>query len=196
MAPSDVPTRPLRRDAEANRLRILAAAEEVLAARGLDVGVDEIAQAAGVGVGTLYRRFPTKEELVAAILQARAAELVEAATAAAAGEPDPGAALRAGLRACALRIVRHRAFLTAVLGPLRSSPRVRAARRTLLDGLAPLLARAQEAGAVRADVVVEDLPVLLSAVGRGGRPVERSLVLVLDSLRPQGATPLPDAPAG
>jgi AcrR family transcriptional regulator len=188
-----VPTegRPLRRDAEANRLRILAAAEDVLAARGVDVGVDEIARAAGVGVGTLYRRFPAKDDLVTAIVEARVQELVAAVRRAAEGVEEPGAALRAGLRACAELLVRHRAFFTVVVGRYGGSPRLRAAKGELVGVLAPLLARAQDAGAVRGDVAAEDLPALLSSVGRAGRPFERSLVLALDALRPGGATPLP-----
>jgi AcrR family transcriptional regulator len=63
--------RPLRRDAEANRLRILAAAGRVFAERGLEVTMDDIAAAAGVGVGTVYRRFPDKQELIDALLGQR-----------------------------------------------------------------------------------------------------------------------------
>ena len=63
--------RPLRRDAERNRQRILAAAAEVFNERGLDVSLDEIARHAGVGVGTVYRRFSTKEELVEALFMER-----------------------------------------------------------------------------------------------------------------------------
>ena len=61
--------RPLRRDAERNRQRILTAASEVFNERGLDVSLDEIARHAGVGVGTVYRRFRTKEELIEALMQ-------------------------------------------------------------------------------------------------------------------------------
>src|SRR5205809_6714083 len=63
--------RPLRRDAERNRQRILAAAAEVFHERGLEVSLDEIARHAGVGVGTVYRRFRTKEELVEALFMDR-----------------------------------------------------------------------------------------------------------------------------
>ena len=63
MAPDPAPTpRPLRADAERNRRRILDAARELFAAKGLEVGLDEIARHAGVGVGTAYRRFPSKDD--------------------------------------------------------------------------------------------------------------------------------------
>src|SRR3954465_4513652 len=78
----------LRRDGERNRGRILDAARRAFAELGLDVGVDEIARRAGVGVGTLYRRFPTKQSLVAAICDARLGELQPAIDAALA-EEDP-----------------------------------------------------------------------------------------------------------
>jgi AcrR family transcriptional regulator len=68
--------RPLRRDAERNRLRILETAQQVFADRGLDVSLDEIAQHADVGVGTVYRRFPTKEALVDAVFEHRLEQLV------------------------------------------------------------------------------------------------------------------------
>src|SRR3954470_24749544 len=70
---------PLRRDAQRNRDRILAATRVAFQERGLDVGVDEIARRAGVGMGTLYRHFPTRAALVAGIVDARFAELTEAA---------------------------------------------------------------------------------------------------------------------
>src|SRR5262249_41876712 len=69
------PLRPLRADAARNRARILEAAREAFAESGLDVGVEEIARRAGVGKGTLYRRFPTKEALVRAIFEDMLAEL-------------------------------------------------------------------------------------------------------------------------
>src|ERR687883_144691 len=70
-------TRPLRADAERNRKRILEAADEVFAERGLDVSLDDIAAAAGVGVGTVYRRFPDKEALIDALFEDKLGEVVE-----------------------------------------------------------------------------------------------------------------------
>ena len=71
--------RPLRRDAERNRQRILAAAAEVLSERGLDATLDEVARAAGVGVGTVYRRFPDKESLIEELFRDRIDAMVRAA---------------------------------------------------------------------------------------------------------------------
>ena len=84
--------RPLRRDAERNRQRILAAAAEVFTERGLDATLDEVARAANVGVGTVYRRFPDKETLVAELFQDRIDGMVAVAEQALAA-PDPWQAL-------------------------------------------------------------------------------------------------------
>src|SRR5499425_2315450 len=84
--------RPLRRDAERNRQRILKAASEVFNERGLEVSLDEIARHAGVGVGTVYRRFRTKEELVEALFIDRIEE-VAALAEEAAEVPDPWSGL-------------------------------------------------------------------------------------------------------
>src|SRR5436305_10369575 len=79
--------RPLRRDAERNRQRILRAAAEVFTTRGLQVSLDDVAQHAGVGVGTVYRRFPDKESLVEALFEERIQAMVALAEKALA-EPD------------------------------------------------------------------------------------------------------------
>src|ERR1700684_2420836 len=80
--------RPLRRDAERNRQRILAAPAEVFSERGLDATLDEVARAAGVGIGTVYRRFPDKESLVSELFRERIDELVTVAAQASATQ-DP-----------------------------------------------------------------------------------------------------------
>src|ERR1700733_13464998 len=81
-------SRPLRRDAERNRVRILEAARAVFSERGLSGSYDDIADAAGVGVGTVYRRFPDREELIDALFESRVKEVAEAARSAA-ENPDP-----------------------------------------------------------------------------------------------------------
>jgi AcrR family transcriptional regulator len=197
----DRPARGLRKDAEANRERILAAAERVFAERGLDAGVDEIARAAGVGMGTLYRRFPTKEELVGAVVELRVGELAAAARAGLEAE-DAWEALRGALRAWAAAQAEHRGFLEAVAERYPRTDHLVAVRDELLDAYAPLLRRAQEEGLVRGDLVVEDLPFLLCGIGRRprgdlGLPPdlwERYFALTLDGLRAAAPTPLP-APA-
>jgi AcrR family transcriptional regulator len=188
--------RPLRADAERNRRRILDAAREVLAAHGSEASVDEIARVAGVGVGTVYRRFPTKEELVSAVLQDRVETLIERIEhASAAG--DPWEAFAGAVHAFAERIGSDRALLQTVqLAP--SDP----LRRRVRDALRPALERAQAAGVVRRDVVVEDIPVLAGVAARlpawrlERQPQlwERYLDVVLDGLRPASATPLRHEP--
>src|SRR2546421_9804063 len=84
--------RPLRRDAERNRQRILDAARVVFAERGLSGSHDDIAHQAGVGVGTVYRRFPDKEQLIDALFETRIEEIANVARAAA-ENPDPWSAL-------------------------------------------------------------------------------------------------------
>src|SRR3954452_25583966 len=87
-----VPGRPLRADAERNRTRLLDAARELFAERGLDVSMDEIAHHAGVGVGTAYRRFGSRDELIGALFEARMEEYVALAEDAL-REPDAWVAL-------------------------------------------------------------------------------------------------------
>jgi AcrR family transcriptional regulator len=192
---------PLRADAERNRRRILAAARTLFSERGLDVGVDEIARAADVGMGTLYRRFPTKDDLVVATVQERL-ELLLADIERAAGVPDAWEALSAALHVLGHRIAEDRGFFDAVHDRLRQAGRLHTLREGVLGALQPLLERAQAEGAVRDDVVVRDLTLLVMSVARqpalhaARQPLlwQRYLAVVLDGLRPAAATPLPQPP--
>jgi len=174
--------RPLRSDARRNRDRVLRAAQEVFGESGFDVPLDEIATRAGVGAGTVYRHFPTKEALFQAVVTDRVSGLVADAQRRAT-EADPGAAFfdfltRLGAEGVAKR---DTSDAIAVPGPLRDE---------LHDALAVLLQRAQHAGAVRADITAEDLVALFKGLldvvhedgdlGRAGRV----LALVIDGLRP------------
>lgn len=193
--------RPLRRDAQRNRERIVAAAREAFAASGIDVPVEEIARRAGVGMGTLYRRFPAKEDLVDAVLEETLEQFVAAAEEAVAGD-DAWAGLCAFLeRAFALH-VENRCLKDLVESGAHGRARAEASRERLRPLIRTLVAQAHEQGTLRPDFTPEDMPLVLWA---GGRIVQatadvapdlwrRHLGLVLDGLRAEAATPLPHAP--
>jgi AcrR family transcriptional regulator len=182
---------PLRADARRNRARILEAAREVFASEGLAVPIDTVAARAGIGVGTVYRHFPTKEALFAAIVTDRVEELATDARDALEAD-DPGAALFAFLTTMAERSAADMALADAFAAAgvdLKSG--IGVCKQHLYTALGDLLQRAQDAGAVRTDVTVSDVMVLLSgtciACGRQG--VEdaspRLVGVVLDGLRPR-----------
>src|ERR1700716_400947 len=133
-APS--PDRPLRRDAERNRQRILEAASVVFAERGLRGSHDDIARAAGVGVGTVYRRFPDKEQLIDALFEARVEEIADGARAAV-ENPDPGDALVDFLMRTQELQSKDRGLKEIVLGGARGAARASAARSLI----APVVAQ-------------------------------------------------------
>ncbi len=156
-------TRRPRADAERNRRRLLDAAAAVFGERGLDVSVAEIAQRAGIGHGTLFRNFPSKEDLIAAIVvdqmsdaAARGGELLES--------PEPGEALFEFLDEMAGRQQQARALFEAVQETFLANREIRAAHSEIVEVLDALLGRAQEVGAVRRDVKALDLLLLLKGV--------------------------------
>ena len=155
--------KPLRADAERNRRRLLDAAEALFAERGLDVGVAEIAQRAGVGRGTLFRNFPSKEHLIAAIVvdrmseaTARGVELVASG--------DPATSLFEFLDEVVGRQQRDRALFDAVADTLHTNADIRSAQAQVIGVLDALLAGAQEAGVVRTDVGAMDVLMLVKGV--------------------------------
>src|SRR5579862_4979056 len=141
--------RPLRADARRNREKVLRAARDAFAASGFAVPLDEIAARAGVGPGTVYRHFPTKEALFEAVAAGRVEDLIADARARAdTANPEEaffGFMARIGQEAQAKRDLPD---AIAVPGPLQDAVR---------EALAALLRRAQDAGAVRADVTAGDL---------------------------------------
>jgi AcrR family transcriptional regulator len=181
--------KPLRADALRNRRRVLEVAQEVFATEGLAVPIDEVARRAGVGVGTLYRHFPTKEALFAAVVLSR----LEAAVADAQdrlGSPEPGPAFFGFIE----QLVRHASSkkdLLEALGATGSEFKASFgdAKNELRAALAKLLARAQRAGAVRRDATVADVFALIygpfAAIGRDTDPKARArlLSIVCDGLR-------------
>lgn len=191
--------RPLRADAQRNRAKVLAAAEEVFAVQGTSASTEEVARKAGVGIGTVFRHFPTKESLLEAVLVALLERLAaEAEDLRAAG--DPGAAFfgffsrvvaQAGAKQAVTEALAE-AGIDARAATGRAGPGLKAALGVLLE-------RAQQAGAVRADVGPGEVMALLAgmsyAAGRaGGR--DEVLRIAFDGLRPQnGRAPGPSAPA-
>jgi AcrR family transcriptional regulator len=148
-------TRPLRADAQRNRTRILEAAEVVFAAEGIEVPVDTIAEKAGVGVGTLYRHFPTKEKLCEAILLERLVDLTADARAKA-DAPDPGQAFFAFLNHLAELSAAKRDLIAAVMGAgLEFEEAAAPVKEDLITAVGVLLERAQADGAVRSDVAAD-----------------------------------------
>jgi AcrR family transcriptional regulator len=194
-------TTALRADAQRNLVRVLDAAREVFAEQGIDAPVTEIADRAGVGVGTIFRRFPTKEDLLVAVVEQRTAQLIEAADVALESS-DPGAALRRFMETAAAMHISDVCWCDAGGTGLFARDGVRELIDVLVGKMGELLTRAQTAGQVRSDVRALDIPVLLMAVAKSGLMLEdavpgawkRYLAIVLDGLRPEAARPLPRRP--
>jgi AcrR family transcriptional regulator len=144
----------MRADAARNRAKVLDAARELFATQGFDVPLDEIAAQAGVGPGTVYRHFPTKQALFQAVTEARVAAMIESAS-----EParDPREALFAFLRRMAGEAAAKRDMSDAIAVPSEL-------RDDLHAALGGLLERAQEARAVRDDITTRDLVALMKGM--------------------------------
>lgn len=182
--------RPLRADAERNRRRVLEVAQVVFAEEGLAVPIDEIARRAGLGVGTVYRHFPTKEALFEAIVIGRMQALVDEAR-------ERGKAKDAGEAFFAIlsRIVEEGAvkkdFVDALAGASSDVARALGAlKRDLHAAFELLLKRAQRAKAVRRDVDVREVLALATGamgaskhLGVDARGRERLLAVMRDGLR-------------
>lgn len=194
--------RPLRRDAERNRRRILDAAAAVFAERGLAVTMDDIAHRAGVGVGTVYRRFPDKEELIDALFVDRIEAIAALAEQGLAHE-DPWEGLVWFMEQGLLEQARDRGLKELLFGAARGRGPTAHARDRLAPIVTAMFERARASGQLRDDIEGVDTPVLhlmLGAVLDFSREVEpelwrRFLAIVLDGLRARrdDVTPLPVA---
>jgi AcrR family transcriptional regulator len=192
--------RPMRADARRNYRRLVAAAAAAFAERGPDASLDDIARRAGVGPGTLYRHFPTRQALLEAVYR----DQVEALCARAYELGDtlpPGEALAAWLRSVAGYVTTKRELAAALMsGPGERQPEVFAtAKRAMREAGTALVRRAQEAGEIRGDVEVGDVLKLGHAIAMaaehapdGPDQADRLLGLVMDGLRRGG--PLPVGP--
>jgi AcrR family transcriptional regulator len=198
---SKTPARPLRRDAQANRDRIVAAGRAAFAADGIEVPVEAIARRAAVGMGTLYRHFPAKEDLIDAVLEDAFAAFISAAEQALA-EEDAWAGFRGFLERVFALHADNRGLKDIIASGAHGRARADAMRARMRPLLRRLVERAQEQGTLRADFTAEDMPLVFWA---GGRVIEataavapelwrRHLGLLLDGLRAEAATPLPHPP--
>jgi AcrR family transcriptional regulator len=197
--------RPLRRDAQHNRDRIVQAARELFAERGLEITLNDVAHHAGVGVGTVYRRFPHKDALVEEIFESRLAEVGDLMRGAAA-DPDPWRGFTGFLYGSLELQAKDRALGEIILGAPLADERVSAMRAELVPIAAGLIDRARAAGQLRADFDVSDLPVLLLMVRtaldltRDAAPDawRRFAQIALEGVRPQGSPvePFTVAPIG
>ena len=179
----------------------MAAARAAFAADGVEVPVEEIARRAGVGMGTLYRHFPAKEDLIDAVLEEAFAAFISAAEQALAQE-DAWAGFRGFLERVFALHVENRGLKDIIATRAHGRARADAMRTRMRPLLRRLIERAQEQGTLRTDFTVEDMPLVFWT---GGRVIEataavapdfwrRHLGLLLDGLRTQAATPLPHPP--
>jgi AcrR family transcriptional regulator len=152
-----------RADAERNRVRLLEAAEAAFCERGLDVGVKEIAERAGIGRGTLFRNFQTKDDLIAAIVAHRMREAADAGRHLL-HDPDPADALFELLAHMVGRQQLDRGLFEAIADTWLAHDEIRAAHAEILDVIGVLLARAQAAGEIREDVGAMDVVMLMKGV--------------------------------
>jgi AcrR family transcriptional regulator len=192
------PDRPLRRDAERNRQRILDAGRAAFAEDGLSATLDEIARRAGVGVGTIYRRFPDKEQLIEALFEARMNEIATEAEVALQAD-DPWAGLVRFLETATEQHACDRGFKEVALSGVHGRDRVARARQLMFPLVSQLVARAQADGSLRPDVEATDLPLLqlmlgsLSECTRDADPEawRRYLGIICDGLRTRRDEPTP-----
>ena len=179
---------PLRADARRNRERILVAAAEVFSECGVDAQMTDIAARAEVGIGTLYRHFSTKEELIYSVVNAWFEDLL-VATEDAAEIADPAVSFRQFFEAMCQRVANAATLARALHTPFTTMPRPVPAERRVVEIMCELVDRAQVAGTLRRDIVAQDLPPLLATIAEAShddfyahRNWQRYMELILDGL--------------
>jgi AcrR family transcriptional regulator len=180
----------MRADARRNAEQVMAGARRAVASTGLDVSYHEIARRAGVGVGTVYRRYPDRAQLVEAVMLDILGELLTQAERALASD-DPWTGFAGFFTTLTLRF-RENAGLSDTL-PDRGGPSVAAARLRLLELIERLVNRAQRAGSLRDDIHWEDIPLLAASIPASGRCVlnlradsdqaERCVAILIDGMK-------------
>lgn len=197
----DVPARGLRADAERNRERVLQAAREVFAEQGLHASTNEVARRAGVGVATLFRRFPTRDDLVAAAFADKMTTYITAAEDALT-DPDPWRGFCDYVeRVCRMQ-AEDRGFADVLTMTFPSAKVLENQRNHSAELLAQLLEKAKAAGRLREDFTHQDVPLILMAnagvvtATRDAAPdAWRRLVgYLIQSFAAHNAQPLPEPP--
>ena len=200
--PADTtPERHLRRDAARNRERIVEAAREVFGEQGLQAPIEEVARRAGVGVATLYRRFPTRPELIACAFASKMQDYADAVEAALA-RPEPWEGF-SGLveRLCEMQADDH-GFTDVLTMTFPMAPEFEEIRDRVYLRFLALTTRAKKAGRLRLDFTPEDLPLILmanagviTAAGDAAPDAWRRVVrLLLQALEAPARGPLPEPP--
>jgi AcrR family transcriptional regulator len=190
--------RPLRADARRNRAKVLAAARAVFAEQGRDAQMDDVAREADVGVGTVYRHFPTKDALLQALSDELFDVLAQRARAAL-EEDDAWEAFLAVMWFGGEKTSGDRAFSEIMAATSYAPPRTCPGQEDLRITVGELMRRAQAANRMRPDARIDDIPMLMCGIGsatkkehRCATPWRRHLTIVLDGLRASSASePLP-----
>jgi AcrR family transcriptional regulator len=193
----------LRADAERNRERIIATARKVFAERGLNASLEDIARGASVGVGTLYRRFPTREDLIGAVFADKMGDYANAVEAALAN-PDPWLGFCGYIEAVCTLQAADIGFADLLTLTVPGTRRLQAERDRAHAGFVELIHRAKSVGRLRSDFVAEDLVMLLmanagvlSATGTAAPETSsRFVAYMLDAFTScEHASPLPKSPS-
>lgn len=192
----------LRADAARNRAAIVEAARAVFAEQGLDAPLDEIARRAGTGNATLYRRFPARGDLIAAVFAERMSEHLEAVEAGLA-EPDAWRGFAAYVETVGAMQARDRGIADLVTMDVSSAPEIERLRSCAFEGLVRLVERARAAGVLRADFTTEDVVLLLMANaglierahGITAEASARLIHVLLDGFRASAASEGPPTPS-
>ncbi|MFD9435016.1 TetR/AcrR family transcriptional regulator [Streptomyces sp. NPDC060002] len=199
MAVGDERRTPRRSDARRNRETLIAAAREIYAERGVDAPLDDIARRAGVGNATLYRHFTDRAELIETVFRDALAPILDAARETR-NRADAWSGLTAYLDMVFTLLAADRGAGDLMTTGIRGVPTLDTLREENRRTLETLLLRGQEQRTIRADLTVEDLLFLLTALGLATPAApgswRRHLALVLDGLRPQATHPLPEPPLG
>jgi AcrR family transcriptional regulator len=177
--------RPKRADARRNYDQLIAAAREALTERDRSASLEDIARRAGVGIGTLYRHFPTRGDLIEAVYLEEVEALCRSADDL--GDADPWDALVGWMRRFVAYVATKQALAEELFAADRDAEILKSCRGALYDAGEPLLKRAQTAGAVRRDVSIDEVLPMVGGIAKiqvaDADAVDRILSVALDGLR-------------